>query len=84
MSEGGADLSIVHLFPDADAMLAHVNGADERARAAYEHIQPAGWEVYGAGPDEVVAQLGEAAVAAGVDLSVRPASLGGFVRSSVD
>ena len=83
LSEGGGDLTIVHVFPDRDALTSHVFGADDRSRAAYEHIQPAGWEVYGPAPEEFVAQLGEAALAAGVDLVVQPAPLGGFLRTTV-
>lgn len=83
LTEGGADLTIVHVFPDGRAMTAHVFGPDDRSRAAYEHIQPAGWEVYGPAPEEVLAQLGESALAAGVDLVIQPRMLGGFLRTTV-
>jgi hypothetical protein len=83
LTEGGAELTIVHVFPDPAAMTAHVFGADDRSRAAYEHIQPAGWEVYGPAPEEVLAQLGQAALAAGVDLVIQPRALGGFLRTTV-
>jgi hypothetical protein len=83
LTEGGAELTIVHVFPDPDAMTSHVFGSDDRFRAAYEHLQPAGWEVYGPAPEEVLAQLGEAALAAGVDLVIQPRGLGGFLRTTV-
>ena len=83
LTEGGGDLTIVHVFPDGDALTTHVFGADERSRAAYEHIQPAGWEVYGPAPEEFLAQLSESALAAGVDLAIQPRALGGFLRTTV-
>ncbi|MBI2780276.1 MAG: hypothetical protein HYX55_00580 [Chloroflexi bacterium] len=83
LTEGGADLTIVHVFPDARAMTSHVFGSDDRSRAAYEHIQPAGWEVYGPAPEEVLKELGDAALAAGVDLVIQPRVLGGFLRTTV-
>ena len=83
LTEGGGDLTIVHVFPDGVALTTHVFGADERSRAAYEHIQPAGWEVYGPAPEEFLAQLGDSALAAGVDLVIQPTALGGFLRTTV-
>lgn len=83
LTEGGGDLTIVHVFPDSAALETHIFGADERSRAAYEHIQPAGWEVYGPAPEEFLAQLGDSALAAGVDLVIQPKALGGFLRTTV-
>ena len=83
LTEGGAELTIVHVFPDPAAMTAHVFGSDERSRAAYEHIRPAGWAVYGPAPEEILTQLGESALSAGVDLVIQPKALGGFLRTTV-
>ena len=74
--------SIVHVFPDADAMAAHAQGAGERSRAAYEHFSPAGWEIYGRPHEAELEMLRQAATAAGVDLSVEPEALGGFLRTT--
>ena len=82
-TEGGGDLTIMHVFPDSAAMTAHIFGADDRSRAAYEHLRPAGWEVYGPAPEDVLAQLGDDALAAGVDLVIQPKALGGFLRTTV-
>jgi hypothetical protein len=83
LTDGGADLTIVHVFADRNAMTSHLFGPDDRSRAAYEHAQPAGWEVYGPASEEVLAHLGEAALAAGVDLVIQPRALGGFLRTTV-
>ena len=51
LDEEGSEVSFVHVFADSEAMDLHIEGADERARAAYEAIEPLGWEVYGTPSD---------------------------------
>ena len=82
LSADSGRLSIVHLFPDAAALRAHFVGAGERSRAAYEHVVPAGWEVYGRPDDAELAGLRAEADASGVALTVEPDGLGGFLRTS--
>ena len=82
LDETGDRFSIVHVFPDADAMAAHVVGAGERSSAAYEHFTPAGWEVYGRPHEAELEMMREGAKAAGVNLSVEPEALGGFLRTT--
>jgi quinol monooxygenase YgiN len=57
LNEQGTELSIIHVFPDADSFDRHVEGVDERARAAYEFIEPTRREVYGMPSDPVLALL---------------------------
>ena len=38
---------IVHVFPDAEAMDRHMEGADERSARAYEFLEPLEIDVYG-------------------------------------
>lgn len=78
--ESRSRLTIVHLFADAAAMDAHFEGADERARAAYEFLVPDGWEVYGAPSRAAAATLQDAASSSGVRLTVEPAYVDGFLR----
>jgi len=78
----GTELTIVHVFPDADALAAHFEGADDRAAAAYEHIEPAGWEIYGSPHRDSLAALEAASAATGAPLMVHPDSLGGFLRAA--
>ena len=47
LDEQGGRISFLHAFPDADAMDQHFEGADERAAAAYEFIEPRGWSSTG-------------------------------------
>jgi quinol monooxygenase YgiN len=78
--ESGTQLSIVHVFPDADAMDLHFAGAAERSRAAYEFIEPSGWEIYGAASAPAVEMMRGEAAASGVTLSVQLGQVGGFSR----
>jgi hypothetical protein len=76
----GTALSIVHVFPDAESMDAHVEGAAERARAAYELIEPRGWEIYGKPSDGVLEMMRASAESANVPLALHPVHVGGFLR----
>ena len=80
LGEGATTLTIVHVFPDAAAMAAHFAGAEDRAAAAYAHIEPAGWEVYGTPASESLENLQGAAAQAHVPLAWVPEALGGFLR----
>jgi hypothetical protein len=80
LGEMGGRLTILHAFSDADAMDAHFEGADERSAAAYEFIEPRGWEIYGEASDGAVAGMRREAEAAGVSLTVVPDHIGGFLR----
>ena len=82
LNDAATALTIVHVFPDAGAMAAHFGGADDRAAAAYEHIEPAGWEVYGSPQPESIEMLQGAAAQAGVPLAWQPDGLGGFLRTA--
>jgi hypothetical protein len=80
LDEEGTRLTIVHLFPDADAMDLHFEGADERSQAAYELFEPAGWEIYGTPSAAALATIRHEAEEAGVPLTLAPGALGGFSR----
>jgi quinol monooxygenase YgiN len=77
----GSEVRIVHTFPDADAMSAHFEGSDERTNSIADLVEPAGFEVFGPAPTGAVDQLRREAAEAGVELSVFPRSLGGFLRA---
>ena len=80
LNEERSEVTIVHLFPDADAMDLHFEGAGERAAAAYEFVEPAGWEIYGRPNAGALEAMREAAARADVDLVLQPESMGGFLR----
>jgi len=80
LDESGTNVSIVHVFADADTMDFHFQGAEERSRAAYEFMDPAGWEIYGTPSDAALQMMRQAATSADVALTVRSEYLGGFLR----
>jgi hypothetical protein len=80
LDEQGTQLTIVHVFGDADAMDRHFEGAAERAQAAYEYLMPRGWEIYGRPNREALETLHQAAQTAGVSLTLQPSYLAGFLR----
>ena len=80
LNEAGTEVSFLHVFADAESMDIHFQGSDERGRAAYEFVEPAGWEFYGRPSQQALETMRQAATSAGVTLSVEPDYLGGFLR----
>jgi len=79
LSEDGGEVSIVQVFPDADAMDLQIQGADERSKRTYEFIQPKSIEIFGT-PNERVLEKIKQIAGSGVMLSIRNNHLGGFLR----
>jgi hypothetical protein len=84
LNDSGTKLSFVHVFADADAMDLHIQGAEARSGAAYEFMDPAGWEIYGTPSDTALQMMRQAATSAGVALTVQSEYLGGFLRIQSD
>ncbi len=80
LSEDSKESTIIHVFPDGTSMDLHVEGAEERSQAAYEFIEPAGVELYGAPSDAVVDMFREMENA-GVPLVLKPEIIGGYLRT---
>ena len=72
LSEESTPIAFLRLFADAHSLAAHFEGARERARAAFELIEPQGWDIYGSSSSWALESLRKAAAAAGVALSVLP------------
>ena len=77
--EDGGAVSFVHIFPDAEAMDLHFQGVDERAKKAYEFMQPISMEIYGSPNDGVLESMKQIAES-GVSVSIDTDHLGGFLR----
>jgi len=80
LNEEGTEVTIVHVFPDADAMDLHFQGADERSEKSLEFIQPKRFEIYGTPSDQVLAAMMRQKAAPGVELVIKPRPMGGFIR----
>ncbi len=79
LNEDGTELSFVHVFPDANAMDLHVQGADERSKTAYEFIEPVSREIYGAPSDQVMTMMRQID-RSGNTLTLQPRLIGGYIR----
>jgi quinol monooxygenase YgiN len=83
LDDDASEVSIVHVFLDADAMNAHLQGVEERSREADTFIETKGYEIYGS-PDASVRRMMRAfADGSGVPLTVRPEHVGGYVHARV-
>ena len=71
---------IVHVFPDADAMDRHMQGADERSAKAYEFLEPLEIDIYGSPSPGVVSEI-ETLAGHGVRVRLMPELVGGYVRA---
>jgi hypothetical protein len=80
LDEQGTEVSFLHAFPDAESMDLHFEGVNERVAAAYEYLEPRGWEIYGRPNEKALEMMRQSAAAAGVTLTVLPDHLGGFLR----
>ena len=74
------EISFLHAFPDAESMDLHFEGVDERVAAAYQYLEPRGWEIYGRPNEGAMERMRQGAAEAGVTLTVLPDHLGGFLR----
>ena len=77
--EDGSEVSFVHVFPDAEAMDIHFQGADERSKQAYEFMQPKSMEIYGS-PNDGVLEMMKQIAESGVSVSIGTDYLDGFLR----
>jgi quinol monooxygenase YgiN len=79
-ADDGSEVSVVHVFPDADAMGQHLQGVQERTGMAVEFIQTKGYEIYGAPSEPVLEAMRGFADAEGVPLHVQSDHVGGYLR----
>ena len=80
VDQEGSRASIVHVFPDVEAMDRHFEGSDERSAAAYELVQPTGFEIYGRPSTAALSAIRSESEATGVPLEVWPEGMRGFLR----
>jgi quinol monooxygenase YgiN len=79
INEQGTELSIIHVFPDADSFDRHVTGVDERVKAALEFIEPTRREIYGMPSGQVLTML-RPPHESGIAFQIMPQPIGGYIR----
>ena len=75
----GTEVTIVRLFPDADALDQQIQGADERSKKTYELIEPVSIEIFGIPNPDTLEKMKKIA-GSGVAVKTNPNYLGGFIR----
>jgi quinol monooxygenase YgiN len=78
-AEEAAEVVIVRLFPDADALDLQMEGADERSKKTYEFIEPTSIEIFGK-PNSATLERMKRIAGSGVAVRISPNYLGGFIR----
>lgn len=73
------EVTIVRVFPDADALDAQIQGADERSKKTYEYIEPTGIEIFGTPSSSTLEKMMKIA-GSGVEVRIHPNYIGGFIR----
>jgi quinol monooxygenase YgiN len=78
-NEAADVVTIVRLFPDADALDQQIQGADQRLKKAYELIEPLSIEIFGS-PNPATVEMMKKVDGSGITVSVSPNYVGGFIR----
>jgi quinol monooxygenase YgiN len=79
VNEEGTEASIVHVFPDAEAMELHMHGVGDRAKAGYEAMQTVSFEIYGK-PSDAVLEMMKKVASSGTTVIIKPRPVGGYIR----
>jgi quinol monooxygenase YgiN len=83
LNQAGTEQSVIHVFPDADAMDRHSEGAMERAKSAFEFIELIGREVYGIPNEKALATL-RPPDGSGIPLTFMLHYMGGYIRRKAE
>src|SRR5262245_50245252 len=76
-----AQVAIIHVFPDAAAMVDHFDGSEDRSGTIANLVEYLGFEVYGAAPTGALDQLAREAATAGASFTTHPAAIGGYLTA---
>ena len=79
VDEDAAEVTVVRLFPSAEAMDRQLQGADERSKVAYKFIEPTSIEIYGT-PSSFSMEMMKKVAGSGIAVSINPEFIGGFFR----
>ena len=79
INEDGSKVTMVHVFPDAEAMDLHFQGVDERAKKAFEFIEIIRYEIYGR-PSDMVLEMMHKFAGSDIVLDLNLEHMGGYLR----
>ncbi len=78
-NDDSTEVTIVRLFPNADALDHQIQGADERSKKTYEYIEPIGIEIFGI-PNPATLEMMKKIAGSGIVVRISPIYSGGFIR----
>lgn len=79
LNEEETELSIIHVFPDAEAFDRHLEGVEARAKVAFDTIELTRREVYGMPGDQALAMT-KPRVGSGATFRFMPKLVDGYIR----
>lgn len=74
-----AEVTLVRVFPNVEALDFHLQGADQRTQKTYEYIEPNGIEIFG-NPNPSTLEMIRKIAGVGFVVIINPNYLGGFIR----
>ena len=80
INDSSTEVDIIRIFPNAEALDLQLQGADQRSKTTYKFIEPTSIEIYGT-PNNFAMEMMKKVAGSGVDVSVKPQYIGGFIRS---
>jgi len=80
LDEDESEVTSIHVFPDAEAMERHIEGASERAGKAWEFLVPGRFEMFGEPNEKTLAFMEQAASDSGASLTLKPEYVAGYLR----
>ena len=78
-NEQVTEITIVRLFPNADALDLQIQGADERSKKTYAFIEPISIEIFGT-PNPATLEMMKKIAGSGIAVKIGPNYMGGFIR----
>ena len=78
-NEDATEITIIRLFPSADALDLQIQGADERSKKTYEFIEPISIEIFGT-PNPSTLEKMKKIAGSGVIVIITPHYIDGFIR----
>jgi hypothetical protein len=79
LSEDGTEASVVHIFPDVEAMEKHMQGLGSLEMKAFTLMEIVGFDVYGT-PSKMVLESMLKMVGPGGKVTLKTQPAGGFIR----
>jgi hypothetical protein len=83
VNEAASVVDIVRVFPSAEGLDLQLQGADVRSKAAYQFIEPTRIEIYG-NPNPYALEMMQKVAGSGIEVSIQPQFIGGFIRPNSD